>query len=85
MKNSTTARIIRHSLSATVLCTPSVALAHAGHLGELAGHSHWLGVAALAGAVAIAGLVTIKGRKKEAVSEEPETAAETDKGTETAQ
>ncbi|PWV98978.1 hypothetical protein DFR52_104269 [Hoeflea marina] len=28
--------------------------AHGGHLGELAGHSHWVGWAAAAGAAAIA-------------------------------
>ena len=28
--------------------------AHAGHLGELAGHSHWVGWAAAAGAAALA-------------------------------
>ncbi|WP_305987618.1 DUF6732 family protein [Roseibium sp. MMSF_3544] len=43
---------------------PSTAFAHGGHLGELAGHSHWIGVAAVAGAALVAGLVALKDRKK---------------------
>ena len=42
---------------------PTSAFAHVGHLGELAGHSHWVGAAALAGAALVAGLVALKGRK----------------------
>ncbi|WP_428528697.1 DUF6732 family protein [Roseibium sp.] len=41
----------------------SAAFAHAGHLGELAGHAHWAGVAALAGAALIAGVAAWAGRK----------------------
>jgi Family of unknown function (DUF6732) len=41
------------------------AFAHGGHVGELAGHAHWVGVAALAGAALVAGLVAMKGKKKE--------------------
>ncbi|WP_417688182.1 DUF6732 family protein [Roseibium sp.] len=48
---------------------PSAAMAHAGHLGELAGHSHWIGVAALAGAALVAGIAALKG-KREAEGEE---------------
>lgn len=51
---------------------PSTAFAHGGHLGELAGHSHWIGVAAVAGAVLVAGLVALKGRKKEDAEETPD-------------
>ncbi|NVK33861.1 MAG: hypothetical protein HWE23_05225 [Rhodobacteraceae bacterium] len=40
------------------------AFAHVGHIGELAGHSHWAGAAALAGAAAIAGLLALRGKKK---------------------
>lgn len=47
------------------LCLTSTSFAHGGHLGELAGHSHWIGVAALAGAALVAGLVAAKGKKKE--------------------
>jgi len=49
--------------AAVTLALPGVALAHGGHLGELAGHSHWIGVAALAGAALIGGLVAAKSKK----------------------
>ncbi|MTI00025.1 DUF6732 family protein [Roseibium sp. RKSG952] len=45
--------------------TPAVAFAHAGHIGELAGHSHWVGIAALAGASLVAGVIALKGRKND--------------------
>lgn len=60
--------------------TPMSALAHVGHIGDLAGHSHWVGVAALAGAAAIA-VVAAKWKKRRDAAEEPAD-AETD-GTET--
>jgi uncharacterized protein DUF6732 len=47
------------------LILTSSAFAHGGHIGELAGHAHWVGVAALAGAALVAGLVAMKGKKKE--------------------
>jgi hypothetical protein len=43
---------------------PTSAFAHAGHLGELAGHSHWVGAAALAGAALLAGVIALKDRKR---------------------
>lgn len=51
---------------------PSTAFAHGGHLGELAGHSHWIGVAAVAGAALVAGLVALKDRKKKDAEDTPE-------------
>ncbi len=54
------------------------ALAHAGHIGELAGHSHWVGVGALvvAGALAaIVGKLAQKDEEKEEVAD-TETAEE---------
>ncbi|SFK01674.1 DUF6732 family protein [Pseudovibrio ascidiaceicola] len=47
----------------------SAAFAHAGHLGELAGHSHWIGIAAVTGAAIIAGLAA-KAKKRSSSSEE---------------
>lgn len=66
------------AVSALVLmASPSLAEAHGGHLGELAGHSHWIGVAALAGAVAAAALAAkLKGRKSEEPADEQEAEAE---------
>lgn len=51
---------MRTILTALILL-PSSALAHIGHLGEVAGHGHWiaLGGIAIAGAIALLG-----GRKK---------------------
>lgn len=42
----------------------SVALAHGGHVGDLAGHSHWVGWAAAAAAGAIAAWAIKRGTKK---------------------
>lgn len=55
------------ALGMSLLSAP--AFAHGGHLGELAGHSHWVGVAALAGAALIAGVIALKGRKGAGKSE----------------
>ncbi|MEO9527916.1 DUF6732 family protein [Roseibium sp.] len=57
-----THRTVFAGLAAAVL--PTSAFAHGGHLGDLAGHSHWVGVAALAGAALIAGVIALKGRKR---------------------
>jgi hypothetical protein len=46
--------------------------AHIGHAGELAGHSHWIGVAAAGAAVAIAVAVATLGKKNEDAMDEDE-------------
>ena len=56
----------------------SPALAHLGHMGELAGHAHWLGLGAAITAGVLAALL-VKGKRKksdddEESSEEGETA-----------
>lgn len=51
-----------------VLATP--ASAHVGHLGEVAGHGHWIAAGAL-GAAALAAWLAGKGKKTEEA--EPET------------
>jgi hypothetical protein len=43
-----------------VMTTP--ASAHAGHVADLAGHAHWLGLGAALGAAALAGLLAGKGK-----------------------
>lgn len=42
---------IAFAILLTIFAAP--ATAHVGHLGEVAGHGHWLGAAALGGAIAI--------------------------------
>lgn len=42
------------------------ALAHPGHLAEVAGHGHWLGAAAIGAAIAIGLYAGLKGRKARA-------------------
>ena len=61
-------------ISTLTVFLPSAAHAHMGHVGELAGHSHWVGVAAVLGAAAIAALAA-KARKR-AERAEDGTAAE---------
>ena len=61
----------RTTLLAAFIATP--AHAHLGHLGEVAGHGHWIGLGPLAGAAILAGLLG-KGKKPEAEhDDEPET------------
>lgn len=43
---------------------PPAANAHVGHVGDLAGHSHWAGIAAIAGAAVLAGIVALKAKRK---------------------
>jgi len=55
-----------------IWATPS--FAHLGHLGEIAGHSHWIGL----GAIALAGLLAAaKGKSEEEDADEPELVEET--------
>ena len=56
-------------ISTLTVFLPSAAHAHMGHVGELAGHSHWVGVAAVLGAAAIAALAA-KARKRAERSED---------------
>lgn len=65
-----TAGTLVSASACALLAMNGTALAHLGHLGELAGHSHWTGAAALAGAVIAAGILAVKGRKKTAKAKE---------------
>ncbi len=55
---------MRYVLFFVLLGTP--ALAHPGHLAEVAGHGHWLGAAALGAAIAIGLYAGLRGRKGKA-------------------
>lgn len=78
-------KILGALYAVALILLPSLAHAHLGHLGEAAGHSHWVGVAALAGAALVAGLVALKGRKEKGVPEETADAEEADGEAEAAQ
>jgi len=68
-------------LLATLLA-PSVAQAHFGHIGEMGGHSHWLGYGALVVAAAAIALLPKKKRETDKTEEtaEDETSAEGEAG-----
>lgn len=55
---------------------PSLALAHAGHVGDLAGHSHWVGWAAVAAAAAVTAWAIKRGNKAKADDSTVDDAAE---------
>ena len=71
---STSLRVITGPALTTIILAPASAQAYWGHLGELAGHGHWIAAAA----VAVAGLAITRPRKEseatdEAVPDEAET------------
>ena len=47
----------------TALLWADGALAHVGHLAEVAGHGHWLGAAAIGAAIALGAWAAAKGKK----------------------
>ncbi|MEM7067276.1 MAG: DUF6732 family protein [Pseudomonadota bacterium] len=51
------------------------AYAHVGHVGELAGHAHWIGVGALVAAAALAAILA-KTKKQKSGDEETEVSSE---------
>ncbi len=72
--------IQRAILFSLTLLLPTQAFAHGGHLGELAGHAHWVGIAAVAGAAALAGLVALADRKRKKTEEAEEDASADNNG-----
>ncbi|GAB4348491.1 MAG: hypothetical protein Kow0026_03050 [Oricola sp.] len=74
---------IRLPAFAALLLISSPAYAHFGHVGEVAGHSHWIGVAAAGAAAAIAIAVSTLGRKKKAEENEAEAEGAEETGDET--
>jgi hypothetical protein len=53
---------MRRILVLTAIALPLPAFAHVGHLGDLAGHSHWIALGALGIATVIGGLASAKGK-----------------------
>ena len=56
----------RHIAPLIAIFASTPAEAHLGHVGEVAGHSHWIGLAAAGAAAAIAVAVSVLGKKKDA-------------------
>ena len=54
------------------LAMPAPALAHIGHIGEVAGHGHWIAL----GGIAIAGAIALLGARKKPKDEDLENAVE---------
>ncbi|MCY6381384.1 DUF6732 family protein [Hoeflea prorocentri] len=73
-------RMILFSIVSVFL--PSSAYAHMGHVGEVAGHSHWVGIAAVLGAAALAVLVAKAAKRKQRADDETKAEEETEEQTE---
>ena len=69
-------------LSILSFSLPATAHAHMGHVGELAGHSHWVGIAAVLGAAAIAALAAKAAKGKEPAKDESTAEEEAEEQTE---
>mgnify|MGYP003639094817 CR=1 FL=1 len=60
------------------------AYSHAGHVGELAGHAHWVGVAAVLGVAGLAAILTGNKKDKDQATAEEDTVETEDEVGETA-
>lgn len=69
-------QLLRITTVVSASIAPMAAMAHPGHLAEVAGHGHWLGAAAIGAAIAIGLWQALKGRKDAAEAEEAEEAPE---------
>ncbi|WP_375186162.1 DUF6732 family protein [Pseudooceanicola sp.] len=67
---------MRFALAALIALIVGPAAAHVGHIGEVAGHGHWLGAAAIGAAIAIGLWQGLRGRSGEAAAEGDDAAAE---------
>ena len=68
---STSLRLITGPALTTVILAPASAQAHWGHLGEIAGHGHWIAAGlAAAAAVAVAGLPITRPREESEAADE---------------
>lgn len=61
---------MRYPLAALLIALAGPALAHVGHLGEVAGHGHWLGAAAIGAAIAIGLWQGLRGKARADEAEE---------------
>jgi len=68
---STSLRVITGPALTTIILAPASAQAHWGHLGELAGHGHWIAAGlAAAAAMAVAGLPITRPREESEAADE---------------
>ena len=68
---STSLRVITGPALTTIILAPASAQAHWGHLGELAGHGHWIAAGlATAAALAVAGLAITRPREESEAADE---------------
>ena len=68
---STSLRVITGPALTTIILAPASAQAHWGHLGEIAGHGHWIAAGlAAAAAVAVAGLPITRPREESEAADE---------------
>ncbi|WP_120502102.1 DUF6732 family protein [Roseovarius sp. EL26] len=67
---------MKYAMIIPALLAGTMAQAHVGHLGEVAGHGHWLGAAAIGAAIAIGLWAGLRGKSDKA--EEVETEEVTD-------
>lgn len=63
---------MRLTLAFILTFTAHPALAHIGHLGEVAGHGHWIAL----GGIAIAGAIALWGGRKKSDEEVEDTGAD---------
>jgi hypothetical protein len=64
---------MKYFLTLTMTILPGQVLAHVGHVGELAGHDHWVAGAAIGLAVGVAVWGWLKGGKAEDQDETQDT------------
>ena len=64
------------------LLSAGAAHAHGGHVGELAGHFHWAGIAATLAAAALAALVAGAGKRRKTDQEDRSAEVDSEDGPE---
>lgn len=61
---------MRYALTLMMILTAQSAMAHVGHLGELAGHDHWVAGAAIGLAILLGLREALKGRRDDPQEED---------------
>ncbi|WP_112320820.1 DUF6732 family protein [Oceanibium sediminis] len=72
----------RHLTIFTGLMLPGAALAHPGHVADVAGHDHWIALGAIGVAAGLGLWAVLKGRKAKAAASDDSAEAEQDSDTE---